>query len=170
MTRLSRYWKLWRTLPPEELRVRRRRFVERRLRRRPGIRRLNLAPDPPPWPAFQRALSVPSEELAARLGRPDARRGPLFADLEERARAVATAHPEETESLLARARDLLDGNFDLLGSGPTRPLRADGGLDWHRDWKSGLDWPADLYHIDLPVVRGDGAATMASSSIPCSIL
>jgi hypothetical protein len=55
------------------------------------------------------------------------------------------------------AERVLAGRIELLGSGERRPVRADGRLDWHRDWKSGLDWPMDVFHTDLGIVRGDGS-------------
>jgi uncharacterized heparinase superfamily protein len=157
LSRLGRYWKLWHTLPDDERRLRAGRVVERLLRRSRVIRRLGLAPDPPGRKRLERALGVSTRELAARLRRPDGRRGPLFEDLEPRCRAVAATRPDHVRSVLDAAGGILDGRFDLLGSGELRPLRPDGGLDWHRDFGSGLAWPADTYHTDLVIVRGDGS-------------
>jgi uncharacterized heparinase superfamily protein len=155
--RVRRYWTLWRTLPDEERQLRTARFVERVLRRRPAVRALRLAPDPPRARRFRRALRVPPDRLAAGLREADASRGPLFGDLEPRAAAVARDHPGHVRAVLESASRLLEGRIDLLGSGDRRPVRPDGLPDWHRDWKSGLAWPADRYHTDLTVVRGDGS-------------
>ena len=157
MRRLSRYWQLWRTLPDDERRIRRDKLVDRLLRQRPGVRRLGLAPDPPRRGALRKAFRVPLEELVERLGSDDPRRGPLFAPLDPRVDRIVTAHPGHVRSIARASQPLLDGTFDLLGSGPGKPLRPDGGIDWHRDWKSGRDWPADVYYQDLPMVRGDGS-------------
>jgi hypothetical protein len=157
LNRLGRYWTLWRTLAPDERRMRAGRLLERLLRQRPAVRRLNLAPDPPRRRQFERALRVPVEQLAKGLRESRRERGPLFVDLVPRAADVAEAHPAHVRSVLDTAARILEGRIDLLGSGESRPVRADGGLDWHRDWKSGLDWPADVFHTDLAVVRGDGS-------------
>jgi hypothetical protein len=157
VNRIRRYWTLWRTLPDEERRMRAGRLVERLLRRRPAVRRLNLAPEPPRRGRFSRALRVPPEALAARLRERRPSRGPLFDDLDARASAVATGHPAHVRSVLEATRGILEGRIDLLGSGEHRLVRADGRLDWHRDWKSGLGWPPGVFHTDLEVVRGDGS-------------
>jgi hypothetical protein len=93
VNRWRRYWRLWHTLEENERRRRAGRFVERILRRRPAIRRLGLAPDPPRHRSLERGLTVPPAELYVRLRAGDSRRGPLFGDLDERARAVAAAPP-----------------------------------------------------------------------------
>ncbi len=157
MNRIRRYWTLWRTLPDDERRARAARVAERVLRRRPAIRRLGLAPDPPRPARFARALSVEPAELAARLARRDPRRGPLFEELEGRAAAIAERCPEHVQSVLEAAGRILQGRFDLLGSGECSLARGDGGIDWHRDWKSGRSWPEETYHTDLDTVRGDGS-------------
>jgi len=157
MGRLTRRLERWRDLPAVERRLRASALVERALRRHPRVRRLNLSPDPPRWRRFQRALSVARGELAARLAGDDPRRGPLFARLDARVEDLARRHPSHVADVLQLAAATLERRFDLLGSGPARPLRPDGGLDWHRDWRSGLGWPADAWHRDLPLVRGDGS-------------
>jgi hypothetical protein len=133
------------------------RFVERLLRRRPAVRRLNLAPEPPRRGRFGRALRVPLEALPGRLREHRPGRGPWFDDLDGRAEAVAAEHPAHVRSVLEAARGLLAGSFDLLGSGKHRLAQTDGRIDWHRDWRSGLAWPPGVYHTDLDVVRGDGS-------------
>jgi hypothetical protein len=55
------------------------------------------------------------------------------------------------------ARSLLERRFDLLGSGPARPVLPDGTIDWALDWKSGKRFPLDAYHLDVAIVRGDGS-------------
>jgi hypothetical protein len=68
-----------------------------------------------------------------------------------------TRHPDEARALVDRAEVLLSRTFDLLGSGPVRPLRPDGGIDWHRDAVSGGTWDPGTHHVDLVPVRGDGS-------------
>ena len=157
MNRLRRYWTLWHTLEEGERRRRAERFVERILRRRPAIRRLGLAPDPPGPRRLERVLTVPPAELFCALRARDARRGPLFDDLDGRARAVATTHPEHVGAVFAATERILAGRFDLLGSGDHVLTRSQGGLDWHLDWRSVQRWPADAYYTDLAIVRGDGS-------------
>jgi len=134
-----------------------RRVLDRTLRRKPSVRRLGLMPDPPSWRSFQRALRIPARDLPAALRDESLSRGPLFAVLCRRADAIAEAHPDHARATLAHAESLLESRFDLLGSGPARPIREDGNLDWHLDWKSGLRWPAEVYFLDVETVRGDGS-------------
>jgi hypothetical protein len=64
---------------------------------------------------------------------------PLYSP-EDRAairRLYDTVYRNEREVLMRRFRQVLDHEFDLLGSGPVR-LGPD--IDWHRDFKSGLRW------------------------------
>jgi Heparinase II/III-like protein/Heparinase II/III N-terminus len=157
MSLFGHYWSMWRRLPKAERRLHTSRVLERWLRRDPRVRALSLAPDHPRWGAFRRALTVPPDELTMRLRGDDAARGPLFAPLAPRAAVFVRRHPGEARALLKRAEPLLTRTFDLLGSGPVRPLRADGGIDWHRDPVSGLAWDPATHHVDLVPVRGDGS-------------
>ena len=155
--RLLRYARLWRSLPDEERRMRAGRRIERLFRRDPAVRKLGLIGDQPRWSSFRRALSGDLETAVRRRRATDPLRGPLHVDLGARAARVAERAPTHVISVLARARDLLDRRFDLLGSGPSRPLRPDGGIDWHRDFKSGLAWDPSIHHLDVTIVRGDGS-------------
>jgi uncharacterized heparinase superfamily protein len=157
MSRLGHWWSTWRRLSPGERRLHGSRVLLRLLRRDPRVRALGLAPDQPRWGAFGRALTVPPAQLAAALRRDDEARGPLFAPLAPRAAAFTARHPAEARLLLDRAEVLLTRTFDLLGSGPVRPLREDGGIDWHRDPVSALGWNPSRHHLDLISVRGDGS-------------
>jgi hypothetical protein len=154
---LGRYWSTWRRLSWDDRRVHASRVVERLFRRDPRLRALGLAPDQPRWGAFRRALSVPPAQLVARLRADDGARGPLFAPLAPRAEAFVLRHDGEARALLDRVEPLLSRTFDLLGSGAVRPLRPDGGIDWHRDPVSGLGWDPATHHVDLVAVRGDGS-------------
>ena len=155
--RLLRYARLWRSLPDEERRMRAGRRIERLFRRDPAVRKLGLFGDQPRWSSFSRALCGDIETAVRRRRSADPVRGPLHVDLGARAARVAECAPAHVISVLARARDLLDRRFDLLGSGPSRPLRPDGGIDWHRDFKSGLAWDPSTHHLDVTIVRGDGS-------------
>jgi hypothetical protein len=157
MSTLLRYWRLWRTLPPDERSARAHRVTDRMLRRNPRWRRLGLAPEQPTWRALGRVLGCVPQELPARLRANHPRRGPLFTALDERAARVARRCPDHVADILAQSRALLERRFDLLGSGPVRPLDADGRIDWHRDFKSGGAWDPAAYHVDLATVRGDGS-------------
>ena len=156
MIRALAYLRLWRTLPDEERRVRTGRVLDRLLRRRRWIRRLGIA-DPTSWPRFEREIAGGIDAVVAALRRASPARGPLHVDLAERCRRLAARSDNLAFGVLDHADALLRREFDLLGSGPTRPLREDGGIDWHTDWKSGGRWPADRYYTDIRTVRGDGS-------------
>jgi hypothetical protein len=155
--RLAHYASLWRTLPEDERRARAGRVIERIFRRDPTVRRLGFVGDQPSWRSFRRALNVPAEDFLAALRRASPSRGPLHVDLTARAERVATRHALHADEIMARSHDLLERRFDLLGSGPTRPLREDGGVDWHLDFKTGVRWEPGDFYLDVPIVRGDGS-------------
>lgn len=144
-------------LPPNERRVHSARVLDRLWRRHPAVRRLGVRPDPPRRRALRRALGAEPASLALRLRTEDPRRHPLWVDLGPRAREAATRFPDRARAVVDDARRLVDREFDLLGSGPRRPLRADGGIDWHLDFRSGRRWPEEAYHLDIVTVRGDGS-------------
>jgi hypothetical protein len=154
---LARYASLWRALPDDERRARAGRVIERIFRRDPTVRRLGVVGDQPSWRSFRRALHVPGEDLCAALRRPGSTRGPLHVDLAERAERVATRHALHADETMAGSHDLLERRFDLLGSGPARPVRKDGGIDWHLDFKTGVRWDPGDFYLDVPIVRGDGS-------------
>jgi len=157
VNRVLRYWKLWRTLPADERRMRTGRLVERLLRQDPSMRSLGLAPDPPSEKRFARALQVPVARMIAGLREAGPERGPLFGGLASRAAGVAANHPDHVRAVLEASGPILEGRFDLLGSGERHLADDRGRIDWHRDWKSGLDWDSGTFHTDLAVVRGDGS-------------
>lgn len=155
--RLTRYFRLWRSLPDDERRARAGRVLERLLRRNRRVRKLGVLRDPPRWVSFRRALDRDVLAAARRFRLPDVARGPLHVDLDRRAERLAHEHREHAAAVVEDARRLCERRFDLLGSGPTRPVRPDGGLDWHRDFKSGKGWDPETFHLDLAIVRGDGS-------------
>ncbi len=61
---------------------------------------------------------------------------PVVADFERRLGELDEA---ERTDLLARADDVLDHRFDVLGSGPTE---LGDRIDWQLDFKTGRSWPA----------------------------
>jgi hypothetical protein len=152
-----RYARLWLALPAEERRARTGRVLDRWLRRPAWLRRiLRLTASPSAW-RFRRALLVAPAELARRLREPGAGRHPLWVPLAARAARAASAHPGTARHVVDHARQLTEGRFDLLGSGPCRPVTPAGGIDWHRDFKSGLSWDPGTYFLDVVTVRGDGS-------------
>jgi hypothetical protein len=157
LTRIGRYWSLWRTLSPDERRARSGRVVERWLRRSAAVRRLGLAPDAPRWRHFQAALSVPLDSMPDRWRKSDPTRGPLFGSLADRAASVAARHPTAADALIARARDILDGRIEVLGPSVLQTERPEALPDWHTDWHSGVRWPAADHFSEQVVVRGDGS-------------
>jgi Heparinase II/III-like protein/Heparinase II/III N-terminus len=60
-------------------------------------------------------------------------------------RRFTRTYPDASAEVLARAERLLDHEFDLLGSGPTRLGRS---LPWHDDFKTGRRWPL-IYACDI---------------------
>lgn len=152
---LGRYLHLWRTLPDEERRARAGRVIDRWLRR--SRRWRSLVPAEPSWRSLRRALASDIGEVVARLSHDAPRRGPLWHGLDLRGARIAERHHDHAITVIEQARGLLERRFDLLGSGPARPLHEDGRIDWHRDWKSGAVWDPRTYHTDLRVVRGDGS-------------
>ena len=161
MSLFRHYVRQWTSLPPEERQIRVRRVVERWFRRDPRIRSaaasIGITPENPSWRRFRGALSVDAEHWALTLRASDPRRHPLWADLAPRAAAAASSEMSKAAGVLARAEILLDRRFDLLGSGPARPLRPDDGIDWHRDFKSGRGWDPSTWYLDVETVRGDGS-------------
>ena len=61
-------------------------------------------------------------------------------------RILSGAAPESIESILAAARLLVDGRFDLLGSGPVQLGKIP---DWQRDFKSGKRWDPEAYSLEI---------------------
>ncbi|HKB08434.1 MAG TPA: alginate lyase family protein [Candidatus Polarisedimenticolia bacterium] len=62
------------------------------------------------------------------------------------AKALRDLAPATCEPILAAGRAVMDGIFDLLGSGPVRlgPIP-----DWHRDFKSGMRWDPGVYSLEI---------------------
>jgi len=56
------------------------------------------------------------------------------------------AVPVSCEPILAAARAVTDGIFDLLGSGP---VNLGPNPDWHRDFKSGQRWERGVYSLEM---------------------
>ncbi|HXV77337.1 MAG TPA: alginate lyase family protein [Candidatus Polarisedimenticolaceae bacterium] len=145
----------WRNLAPEEREARVRAVVDRLARRSPRIRALGLVAEVPGWPRLARELSVPLDRMPDLLRADDPRRGPLFGTLASRVAGIVERRPDHVARILEQAGRVLDNRFSLLGHPVAR--RVDGSLDWHRDPVSGGDWPAAVYHLDVPIVRGDGS-------------
>jgi hypothetical protein len=66
------------------------------------------------------------------------------------ARALADLNPDHAARTHARADDALRHVVDLLGSGPV-PLGPE--IDWHRDFKTGIAWPAHILADDQDYLR-----------------
>ena len=123
-----------------------------------GSARWDSAPGQPRWGAFRRALSVPPAQLVARLRADDGARAACFSRRSPRGpRGSSFGTTARRARFSTSVEPLLSRTFDLLGSGPVRPLRPDGGIDWHRDPVSGLGWDPSTHHVDLVAVRGDGS-------------
>ena len=63
---------------------------------------------------------------------------------------AAKRWPDAFTQADARSAAASEGKFDLLGSGRTSVVGPDGRLAWHRDFKSGADYPPDILYMDLP--------------------
>ncbi len=79
--------------------------------------------------------------------------GRFFVDPAEarvRASALAAAHPALAERTRRAAEAALAHVVDLLGSGP---VQLGDRIDWHRDFKVDIAWPADTLADDLNGLR-----------------
>ncbi len=95
-----------------------------------------------------RSLASPApsvEELVARRleGAPLVPAALCGAASADRLRRTA---PASCEAILAAGRALMNGDFDLLGSGP---VRLGPEPDWHCDFKSGKRWDRGVYSLDI---------------------
>jgi uncharacterized heparinase superfamily protein len=68
------------------------------------------------------------------------------------ARRLAEEAPFASEPILAAARAIASGTFDLLGSGP---VQVGAEPDWHADFKSGKRWDR-TYSLEIPQTRDQG--------------
>jgi hypothetical protein len=69
-----------------------------------------------------------------------------------RAQALAAAYPGHAERTRVAAEQALAHVVDLLGSGP---VKLGAHIDWHRDFKTGITWPAGVLADDQNYVRLD---------------
>jgi hypothetical protein len=74
------------------------------------------------------------------------------AEARRRAAALAAARPDLALRLRAKAQAALDHIVDLLGSGPVSLGHR---IDWHRDFKVGINWPTDVLADDQDYLRLD---------------
>ena len=73
-------------------------------------------------------------------------RGRWFFDqeqIEERIRSINQASPRHKEQTVAAATQILDHQFDILGSGLVSLGEQ---IDWQRDFKSGIRWRNDVVY------------------------
>ena len=80
-----------------------------------------------------------------------ARRIPISPQSRSELAAELERHPERVRGVMAAAERTDALVFDVLGSGPVSlgPV-----LNWHRDFKSGREWPRDLsWRIDYSNLR-----------------
>jgi heparinase II/III-like protein len=102
------------------------------------------------------ALSAPASslaELAARR-RESAPLAPGSRRCAEVAEILRKAAPETLEPILHSAREIAEGRFDLLGSGP---IQLGAAPDWHSDFKSGKRWPPEAHSLEIPTTPDRGS-------------
>jgi len=113
---------------------------------------------------------VRGSELGSLLaGSVDAVNLPLSLDKEafKRSPGATVLHSDE---YVIDAEKIIRHDFDLLGSGKrdlseaatdTSGAGSKTGsyrkINWHRDFKSGLEWEPDVLYTDIPIIRGDGS-------------
>lgn len=100
------------------------------------------------------ALASPAASVAdlVRRRREAEPLAPAAAQSDATSRRLAEEAPSASEPVLAAARAVAGGTFDLLGSGPVQ-LGAE--PDWHADFKSGKRWDR-TYSLEIPVSPGQG--------------
>ncbi len=104
---------------------------------------VRFGPKEIPVRILEMALACPLEAVLARLVRGGGPR--FFIDVADRERLVATLTrelPGAAAATIARADEVCDHVFDLLGSGK---VALGARIDWHRDFKSGYRWPLRYY-------------------------
>jgi hypothetical protein len=65
--------------------------------------------------------------------------------------------PRGEKKIVSDADGVCAHNFDLLGSGKTNVDGQAGKIDWHRDFKSGLRWDADILYTDTEIIKGNSS-------------
>ena len=64
------------------------------------------------------------------------------------------------QKIVEDADAICEHNFNLLGSGKTNISGKDGKIDWHRDFKSGMSWNANVFFTKTTFIKGDGSDIM----------
>lgn len=104
--------------------------------------------------AFCRAVDGNPGSVAAAVETLERRAGaPLVSDVDA-LRALMDECPATLAALRERAARALNGEFDLLGSGPTVLGVTP---DWHADFRAGVRWPDRVHFTKTTIVRGDGS-------------
>lgn len=94
------------------------------------------------------ALASPGTTLAALVSRrlESDPLVPASSRSAETARILLSEAPESLEPILAAARTVAGGTFDLLGSGPVGLGEVP---DWHADFKSGKRWEKEAHSLEI---------------------
>jgi uncharacterized heparinase superfamily protein len=94
------------------------------------------------------SLITPASSVSELVAR--RREGPPLVPASSHCAATAAAlrnlAPASSGPILAAARAVVAGTFDLLGSGP---VNLGPEPDWHRDFKSGKRWDPDAYSLGM---------------------
>ena len=59
----------------------------------------------------------------------------------------------QSKKIIKDADEICTHNFDLLGSGKTNVDTQPGKIDWHRDFKSGERWNAEVFYADVRITE-----------------
>jgi hypothetical protein len=70
---------------------------------------------------------------------------------------LLTSYFPQVEKIVNDADEICAHNFNLLGSGKLNVDVSPGRINWHRDFKSGVEWDASTFYLDVERVKGGGS-------------
>ena len=59
------------------------------------------------------------------------------------------------EAILKAANEICAHTFDLLGSGKKQVDAQPGKINWHQDFKTGVEWDPKTIYIDIDIIKGN---------------
>lgn len=63
----------------------------------------------------------------------------------------------QSEEVIKDADEICAHAFDLLGSGKRKVDTQGGKIDWHKDFKSGMNWDPGIFYTDTTIIKGKGS-------------
>jgi hypothetical protein len=91
------------------------------------------------------------------LGGFRSREKPLFFFSQKDRQSFRWVFPQVGEGVISDADGMCAHSFDLLGSGKTSVDGQAGKIDWHRDFKSGVRWDADILYTDTELIKSNSS-------------